>query len=127
MKRFTTALPYLAAVAAGYLVPAVAHALLTSPADSGKTLVFGSLLILNPVVVALAAALHTRRHGRHWWFPVAAAALFVPIALIPPLNSSAFVYAVLYLAVAAVGVTAGHVLRGRRRTTVQPTPSTVAS
>ncbi|MDO5502804.1 MAG: hypothetical protein Q4G67_06475 [Actinomycetia bacterium] len=127
MTRFTKALPFLAAVAAGYLIPAAVHPLLSEPTN-GKALIFGSLLFINPLVAGGAAALFTWRHGTHWWFPVAAAALFVPISLIPPLNSSAVVYALLYAATAGAGVVVGRLVAQRPGgASGQPTPSTVPS
>ncbi len=112
MARLTRSLPYVSAIVAGYLVPAMgAPLLLDGTTDAGKGLVFGSLLVINPVITAAVGALFARRHGGTWWFPPLAAAAFVPVALVPPLNSSAFVYAALYLVTTAVGVGLGQLIR----------------
>lgn len=115
MRRVTASLPHLVAVAVVYLVPATVA--LVGGEQSAKSLVFGALLGLNPLAALLAAGLHAFRHGWRWWFPVAAAALFLPVALIPPFNDSAFVYAPLYLVAGILGGSAGALLRRRSRRT----------
>lgn len=111
MARHTRSVPYLLAIVAAYLVPAAAAPLLLDATTDGKDLAFTSLLVLNPVVTAVVAALFARRHGSTRWFPALAASLFLPVALVPPLNSSAWVYAALYLVTTSVGIVAGQLMR----------------
>ncbi|HHU09054.1 MAG TPA: hypothetical protein GXZ60_03415 [Intrasporangiaceae bacterium] len=123
MKRLTQSLPYLAAAIVGYFVPAALTPLGAFGSGDGKAIAFSSLLLINPIVTAAAAALLTRRHGVTWWFPVLTAAAFLPIALIPPLNDSAFVYAGLYLVTGALGTGLGWLLRTWGRKPADPAPT----
>lgn len=110
--------PYWLAMLAVYLLPGIPMvAARLGAAVSGLDitgLASVGLMGLNPTAALVITALFSYRHGAVWLFPVVAALLFLPAALLV-YNSTAFVYAIGYLVFALLGLGLGLLLRRRRR------------
>ena len=120
MRGIKTWLPYLGVVIGAYLIPALAAPFQDPTGTEAKDLAFTSLLFINPLVTMGAAGAYAFIRRTDPVLPVAMAALFVPVAFIPPMNSSALVYAAIYLVTAGVGLGFGHLCARLVRT---PSPA----
>ena len=71
------------------------------------------LLIMMPSLVFLGAVIYGLRCGLHWFLPLAAAVLFLP-SIFLFYNESAWIYSVIYGAVAAAGNGVGRIFYHKR-------------
>ncbi|RHO52703.1 hypothetical protein DW094_13835 [Ruminococcaceae bacterium AM07-15] len=71
------------------------------------------LLLIMPLLVFLGAVLYGLGYGLHWLLPLAATILFVP-SMFLFYNESAWVYGVIYGAVAAAGNGVGRIFYNKR-------------
>ena len=106
MKRKCAALlPYIAALAVDfYLLPILIK-------DTGAAMLL--LLVVMPLTAFVTAVVCGLRNGFNILLPVAAVVLFIPTIFIY-YNSSAWVYAVFYMAVVLAGNGVGRAFYGKR-------------
>ncbi|MCC5911289.1 MAG: hypothetical protein JJT76_12700 [Clostridiaceae bacterium] len=98
MDKLKQMLPYLIVTAiAFYLLPLLGR-------DTGSFMLI--LLIAVPLICFTAALLHGARSGFKLFYPLIVASLFIPTIFIY-YNSTAWIYTVIYAAIALVGTTIG--------------------
>ena len=90
-----------------YLLPL----LIRNTGDTGAGIFL--LLIMMPSLVFLGAVIYGLRCGLHWFLPLAAAVLFLP-SIFLFYNESAWIYSVIYGAIAAAGNGVGRIFYHKR-------------
>ncbi len=106
MKRKCVGLlPYIAVLAVDfYLLPFLMK-------DTGTAMLL--LLVVMPLAAFVTAVVYGLRNGVSLLLPLAAVVLFIPTIFIH-YNSSAWVYAVVYMAVVLAGTGLGRAFYGKR-------------
>lgn len=104
-KKYVTLLPYIAVLAVDfYLLPFLIK-------DTGTAMLL--LLVVMPLAAFIAAVVYGLRNGFSVLLPIAATVLFIPTIFIH-YNSSAWAYAVFYMAVVLAGTGVGKLFYGKR-------------